>query len=252
MHSVYGFEGMNGMNFDEWIDVPLLLTLMGDHTGWSLWTWHHCCSRCTRYALWYHETIGGCELFDLKISAPTGDPHQRQYVFICKSVAIWLLQLDTSCTYLYIPTRNVLDQAFTFTIFHQRWSSLASLAVPCSPPRSAAPEVAPFAPLAPGVSSTEPQRWVLWMSIPPLLPLSPALPAVKAPNSMSPSRRSRRRRRPGRCQWLGSERISRPLRRYLYRPPGENISWIPGPFSKILQYPDIHQSHIIHCLLNFS
>ena len=25
---------------------------------------------------------------DPKISAPTGDPHQRQYVFICKSVAI--------------------------------------------------------------------------------------------------------------------------------------------------------------------
>ena len=154
--SEYGFEGMNG-----WMDC-LLLTLIGDHTGWSLWTWYHCCSRYTRYALWYHETIGGCELLnaDLKISAPTGDPHQRQYVFICKSVAIWLLQLDTICT----SPRNVLDQAFTFTIFHQRWSS-QSLAVPCSPPRSAAP-VAPVAPFAPGVSSTEPQRWVLWMSIP--------------------------------------------------------------------------------------
>mmetsp|Transcript_69334 Transcript_69334/g.153024 ORF Transcript_69334/g.153024 Transcript_69334/m.153024 type:complete len:215 (-) Transcript_69334:504-1148(-) len=53
------------------------------------------------------------------------------------------------------------------------------------------------------------------MSIPPLLPLSPALPAVKARNFPL----SRPRRRPGRCQWLGSERISRPLQRYLHRPP---------------------------------
>jgi len=111
--------------WDEWI-VPLLLTLIGDHTGWSLWTWYHCCSRYTRYALWYHETIGGCELFECwseNLCSNRGPSSKAVCVYLQKCcnliVATWYN--------FYIPTRNVLDQAFTFTIFH-----LLELPIACS------------------------------------------------------------------------------------------------------------------------